>query len=95
MSAPPDLEQAIALFRQFQGRAPKGREIVELGGGPRVFTALEVGTVLSIGYKALGDGRAYYHEFSAPRAKLYVSADGRDIYFLDGGARFGARGFIG
>jgi hypothetical protein len=92
--APADLEQAIALFQKFQGRAPRGDELCQVGGLVKPQTALEVGQLISIGYKALGDGKDYYHEFSAPKARVFVSADGRQIYFVGGNYRFSERGFL-
>lgn len=89
-----ELDQARALFRAFQGRDPRGRELAQLGGvalGPAV--ALEVGAALSIGYKALGDGKRYYHEFEGPLPRLYVSGDGRQIFMVGGIYQFTSRGF--
>lgn len=100
--APPDpkeLEKAISLFRAFQYRAPRGDEIIELGGGGsngiiRPTVALLVGTAVSIGYKATGDGKDYYHEFEGRRPRLYVNAEGDQAYFIGGEYRFTGRGFI-
>ena len=89
-----ELQQARRLFRSFQGRDPRGREIAQLGPAVGVSAALEVGQLLSIGYKALGEGKAYFHEFDSPRAKVYVSPDGRQVFLVGGLYRFSDRGFI-
>jgi hypothetical protein len=95
---PTELERARKLFRRFQYREPKGDELILLGGPSselaKPFVALEVGTAVSIGYKALGDGKDYYHEFEGRRAKVYVNAAGDQIYFLGGEYRFTERGFM-
>jgi hypothetical protein len=89
-----ELQQARRLFKAFHGRDPRGQEIAQLGPAAGVPVALEVGQLLSIGYKALGDGKAYFHEFDSPRAKVYVSPDGRQIFLAGGLYRFSDRGFI-
>lgn len=97
MSDEPDsaeVEQARHLFRRFQYRAPVGDEIVQVGGLVKPVVALAVGTAVSIGYKALGDGKDYYHEFEGRRPKVFVNAAGNQIYFLGGEYRFTDRGFI-
>lgn len=91
---PAELEAARHLFRRFQYREPKGEEIVLVGGLVKPVVALAVGTAVSIGYKALGDGKDYYHEFEGGRPKVYVNAAGDQIYFLGGEYRFTDRGFI-
>ena len=92
---PPDLEKAIALFRSFQNRSPRPGEIVEVGGLVRPACALEVGTLISVGYKALGDGKDYYHEFEGRRPRLYVTADGRQFYGIGGEYRFTVAALFG
>lgn len=89
-----EVNAAAKLFRRFQYRQPTGDEIVQVGGLLKPVVALAVGTAVSIGYKALGDGKDYYHEFEGTRPKLYVNAAGDQIYFLGGSYRFTERGFI-
>lgn len=91
---PAELEKAIRLFRRFQYRAPKKDEIVEVGGLVKPAVALAVGNAVSIGYKAIGDGKDYYHEFEGRLPKIYVNAAGDQIYFLGGQYVFTDRGFI-
>jgi hypothetical protein len=90
-----EIEKAKSLFRRFQFRAPKPSEIVQIGGLEKPVIALGVGIADSIGYKAFGDGKLYLHNFEGQRPKVFVSADGKQVYFLDGGYRFTERGFIG
>lgn len=96
MSDAADLAMATSLFKRFQGRyrEPRKEDLVLLGGMEKPVTCLLVGTALTIGYKALGDGKDYRHEFASPLPQLYVSADGRQAYFVGGGYRFSERGFI-
>lgn len=93
---PAELAQARNLFKRFQGRyrTPQKSDIVEIGGLVKPVVALEVGTALAIGYKALGDGKYYDHEFEGRLPKVYVNAAGDQIYFLGGEYRFTDRGFI-
>lgn len=91
---PGELEKARQLFRRFQYRQPKNGELILVGGLVKPAVALAVGTAVSIGYKALGDGKDYYHEFEGARPKVFVNAAGDQIYFLGGEYRFTDRGFI-
>ena len=94
LSTVSELDQARALFRAFHRREPRGREVAELGASQGPVVALEAGPALSIGYKALGDGKRYYHEFEGSLPRLYVSGDGRQIFMVGGIYRFTGRGFI-
>ena len=88
--------QAIDLFEKFHGRLPRGDELVKVGGLAVPTVGLEVGHFVGIGYKSLGDGKDYFHEFSKlNRPLIYVNPDGRQIYILKGGYRFSERGFLG
>lgn len=89
-----ELERARQLFRRFQLREPKKNELVQIGGLEKPVIALGVGTAVSIGYKAFGNGQNYYHEFEGSRPGVFVSADGKQIYFLAGDYTFTDRGFI-
>jgi hypothetical protein len=89
-----DLAKARQLFRRFQARDAKKDELILVGGLVKPAVALEVGTLISIGYKALGDGEKYYHEFESPLAKVYVNASGDQIFFIGGAYRFTERGFV-
>lgn len=89
-----ELDKARALFKAFQYRYPNGEEIIQVAGLDAAPLALQVGTAVSLGYKALGDGKSYYHDFAAPFPKLYVSADGQQVFFIGGGYRFSGRGFL-
>jgi hypothetical protein len=94
MSNEAELERARRLFKSFQKRDPRGQELVTVGGLVHPVVALEVGTAVAIGYKALGDGKDYYHEFEGRRPKVLVNAAGDQIYFLGGEYLFTDRGFI-
>jgi len=96
MTAPDsrELDQARALFKAFQYRYPTGDEIIQVGGLEKPQLALLVGTVDCLGYKAAGNGKDYMHDFLSPKPKVYVSADGQQAYFIGGGYRFTARGFL-
>lgn len=93
-SLPYDYSQATALFKAFQLREPRRGEIVELGGMGQGTTVLAVGSVIGLSYIALRDGKKYYHEFSSPPPRLFVSADGRQIFFEGGIYKFSPRGFL-
>lgn len=87
--------QAARLFESFHDRAPRGDELVQLGGFSAPVTALEIGPAISVAYRALGDGKDYYHEFSGlRRPRVFVSADGRQLYFVGGIYRFTDRGIL-
>jgi hypothetical protein len=88
---------ARKLFEDFHERAPdiKRSELVWVGGLLVPTIALEVGTLLSVGYKSVGDGVAYHHEFSRlNRPRLYSNASADQLYILGGGYRFSERGIL-
>jgi hypothetical protein len=91
-----ELEKARNLFKRFQGRyrAEKPGDLILVGGLVEPVVALAVGIAVSIGYKALGDGQDYYHEFEGTRPKVFVNAAGDQVYFIGGEYRFTERGFI-
>lgn len=91
---PDEIRKAQRLFKGFQFRYPRGNELVQLETMKKPVVALEVGTAISIGYKAIGNGKDYYHEFEGRRPRVYVNADGNQVYFLGGIYRFTDRGFI-
>jgi hypothetical protein len=91
---PAELDKARALFKAFQYRRPNDGEIIQVGGLDTPQLALLVGNAVCIGYKAAGNGKDYMHNFLSPLPKLYVSADGQQAYFIGGGYRFSARGFL-
>lgn len=90
-------EVARRLFKRFHERDPveQRREIIKVGGLVTPTVALEVGPAVGLSYKALGDGKDYFHEFSKTnRPLVYVNSDGRQIYILEGGYEFTERGFL-
>jgi hypothetical protein len=90
-----DYDQACALFRSFQGRDPARKEILIVK--PAAATgalALVVGQCVSIGYRALGDGKDYYHEFGGRLPMLCVTGDGKQLFYVGGSYTFTDRGFI-
>lgn len=89
-----DILRAQALFRRFHGRGAKPGEIIALAAPAKNLVVLEVGTLLSIGYRAVGNGESFFHEFEAPRAKLFVSSGGTQACIVGGAYRFTERGFL-
>lgn len=89
-----ELEKARKLFRRFQYRQPGKAELIEIGGLEKPIIALGVGIADSIGYKAFGDGKLYFHNFEGNRPKVFVDAAGEQIFFIGGEYRFTDRGFI-
>jgi hypothetical protein len=87
------IDRAKKLFRSFHRRAPKTGEIILLSTPPKDNAYLEVGRLVSLGYKRL-DGESFYHEFESPFAQVFVSAGGTQILIVGGGYRFTDRGFI-
>lgn len=94
MSDDAQLRQARALFRSFHNKEPRAGQIIRVVPPTAHVIGLEVGTLLSIGYKAAGNGESFYHEFEATMPKLYVSQGGRQIIVVGGSYRFTDRGFI-
>lgn len=89
------MSKAATLFKSFHERNPAPSEIVsiEQNGAEE---CLAVGEVYGIMYKVKGEPKPYYHKFKTTgRPKLFVSADGRQIYIVNGQYRFTDRGFIG
>jgi len=89
-----DISRARALFEKFHRRAPRGNELVRVGGTAAPYVALQVGICQSIGYRSIGDHVDYFHEFEGTKPSLYVNETGRQIFVLDGSYRFTERGFI-
>lgn len=94
MSAADEIARATALFKDFHNRAPTKDEIVRLSGFVRTPVGLLVGECISVGYRAAGDGKDYYHEFLTVRPRLYVNDTGKQAYLIGGVYRFTSRGFI-
>ena len=94
MSLQSELDLATELFQSFHGRAPKPGELMQLNGTKAATVVLEVGTLVSLGYKSLGDGQTYYHEFEHVKPKLYVTPTGRQAFMIGGSYHFTDRGFI-
>lgn len=88
------MTQAVRLFKDFHARNPRGTEIATIAqDAPE--NALLVGELYGIMYKTKETKEPYLHRFSRPKAKLYVSADGKQIYIVGGKYKFTDRGFIG
>ena len=94
MSFEAERDLAANLFKSFHGRAPKNGEIMQLDGTKQSTIVLEVGTLVSLGYKSAGDGEIYYHEFEHVKPKLYVTGSGRQAYVIGGSYLFTDRGFV-
>lgn len=90
------IRAATQLFEDFQGRRPRwDDEIVQIAGLTEPTVALAVGKFSGIGYKKLGDGKLYYHDFSkANLPRIYVAADGKQIFLHGGIYKLTERGFI-
>lgn len=88
-----EIARAEKLFKSFNGRYPRGSEIVKVGVLTRPQVAVAVGPMIGLAYRAIS-GKEFYHEFTT-RPLIYVNADGRQIYTLEGGYRFTDRGFVG
>jgi hypothetical protein len=88
--------RARTLFESFHERAARDGEIVRIGGLIKPTAALVVGYQLEIGYHAIASGVAYRHKFDKePLPRVFVNADGDQIYVLGGRYRFTPRGFVG
>lgn len=87
------IEQAKKLFRAFHGRGAKRGEIIAIQAPSKQIVGLEVGNLVSIGYRKL-DGQTYYHEFKGPRPKVFVTPGGTQILIVGGGYRLTDRGFV-
>lgn len=87
--------RAAALFHAFHDRLPKRKEIVEVGMSGNV-TVLEVGEFYGVMYKTKETAEPYLHKFNARRRpKLYVTADGQQLFAIGGDYKFTDGGFIG
>jgi len=90
------MPEARRRFEDFHYRKPKEGEIANIGGLIVPTLGLEVGEFIGIGYKSVGNGVEYYHEFSGRnRPLVFVNSDGRQLYILKGGYQFTRRGFVG
>lgn len=87
------IDQAKKLFRAFHRRDAKRGEIISLAAPSKEIVGLEVGILVSLGYKKL-DGQTFYHEFNAPRPKVFVTPGGTQILIIGGGYRLTDRGFV-
>lgn len=89
------MSNAEKLFRDFHGRNARDNEIVTVKQTTPEET-LEVGQLYGIMYKVQGTKEPYLHKFGpGSKAKLLVSADGKQIYIIGGSYKFTDRGFIG
>lgn len=88
---------ACQLFEDFQDRKPRwDTEIVRVAGLTVPTVGIEVGRFSGIGYRKLGDGKLYYHDFSKSNLpRIFVNADGKQIYIVGGSYKLTDRGFIG
>lgn len=86
------LEQARNLFRSFHRRAPKRGEIISIQAPAKDMLALEVGQMVSIGYRK--DGQTFYHEFESPKPRVFVSPGGTQILIVGGAYKLTDRGFV-
>lgn len=95
MSDSAEIDAARARFKSFHKREPREGELVSVqkpGVNP---ICLEVGELVGIAYKASGDGKRYYHDFGKRKARVFVTADGRQVFLIGGDYTFTDRGFIG
>jgi hypothetical protein len=94
MSYEEDFAAAQKLFRAFHHRSAKPNEIIALAAFPTPRLVLEVGRVVTLDYRALGDGEVYSHDFEATRPRLFVSPHGSQAYIIGGSYNFTPRGFV-
>jgi len=87
------IEQAKKLFESFHRRRPKRGEIITLQAPSKDIVGLEVGRLVSIGYRRL-DGQTFYHEFDAPKPQVFVTPGGTQILIVGGVYRLTDRGFV-
>lgn len=87
--------RAVALFFAFHDRRPIGTEIAVIRV-PKDQTVLEVGEFYGVMYKTKETAEPYLHKFNGRRRpKLYVTADGSQLFAVGGDYKFTDRGFIG
>jgi hypothetical protein len=87
-----ELDRARRLFESFHNKRHDPLKIVEISGGSG--TAIAVGRLIGLSYRPVSGATEYYHDFAAPLPRLFVSADGRQIFVEGGGYRFSDRGFL-
>jgi hypothetical protein len=87
-----ELARARRLFESFHNKRHDPLKLVEIDGGGGI--ALAVGRVIGISYRPVSVSTEYYHDFAAPLPRLFVSADGKQIFIEGGGYRFSDRGFL-
>lgn len=89
------MPDAAKLFEAFHGYPPAAGQLPYIQQD-RAEQTLEIGSVYGIMYKVPEVPEPYLHKFNArSRPRLFVSANGRQIYILNGVYRFTDRGFIG
>ena len=94
MSYEQDYERARKLFEAFHHRQPRDGEIIAIGTLPRPRLVLEVGQVVTLDYRATGNGTEYSHDFEGTLPRLYVSPRGQQAYIIGGSYCFTPRGFV-
>lgn len=88
------IEQAVARFEAFHGRAPRGNEIGAIMQDGAA-AGLVVGQVAEITYKPLSEKALYRHRFAKKaRPTLAVSYDGKQSYVVGGASDFTGRGYV-
>ena len=93
MSQFADLERARKLFVDFHRREPQNGEISLIARPKSGAVVLEVGELMQLAYKRL-DGKFFRHDFEQPTAKVFVTADGRQMFLVGGGYQFTRLGFV-
>jgi hypothetical protein len=87
-----EMDRARRLFESFHNKQHDPLKIVEISGGSG--TAIAVGRLIGLSYRPVSGTKEYYHDFAVPLPRLFVSADGRQIFVEGGGYRFSDRGFL-
>lgn len=89
------LMKAIKLFQDFRGDKPEYIDTIEI---PDYDAAMVIGYLDGVLYHTIRDGEheRYVHHFDGKsRPLLCCSHDGKQLYILGGGYKFGERGIIG
>lgn len=85
------IKQAARRYRDFHEQDPDRIDTVNF---PAHDVVMQIGELTHIGYLA-NDGKNYLHKFRrASRPILAVSADGKQLYVLQGAYIFNDRGIV-
>jgi hypothetical protein len=92
MTREQELARARKCFREFHGRWPRSREVMELQPSPAQGVFL-VGDLVELMYRAKGS--KFSHQFESPKPKVFCTWDQKQLLLIGGGYRFSGRGIVG